>query len=713
MSRKNIIKLADDASFEQNFFQLAFAYVRDKIPNLLNYMLGFEVVNKNDDGTQAIGLFKFEIGGRKLYVPVFYKNGELKGADLLYNQNEDRFVPNKENWVDTILNSRPEELGAPSGLSRGDVMVGMQSGLDLSKIYNPTMNTKLSMERMQNLDNNFSWTLPNFLKQANCELAKLYTNTLMQNPELHKVAFEAHGEELYDALQNCKESGHVYQLDNEKVPEVEVIDSHSPQPVIDSMSDSEKKELIEEGVVVRDRRTQENGPKIIYKIERPMRLNAVEGACSYDLLLKGGSFVNGIMMPVIGVDNFNKHIFIPTEKKNIKPAVVESVKAFVSHRPEGHEDFRKFVDKLPEADSAKVTPERDGDYNKEFNYNIFVEADGSQACGPFALTPSLESDNSKVFNVRCGDYCVEKIVMSSAYKRMKLIDRTLYVPKMSKVYTYSDKAWTPLGKLDLGDARDIDAKIKGLFDEVKVAKDRSGFTATYNGKVLFKEATRRDAYVGLVAGVGLSVASARSALKQAAALEPVTFTLEKSAEGPFFSPGQVFNPTVPPTPMGMNPVLGVPEQYPQNNTMLAMQGKPGNVINQRILNSLTGMAQTQPALNQQSVDQIMQAAQSGEKNVFDVANITQLLNRSDIDTPLDQYLPDLTQALDRLGRIYFLMLFHNDKFVERFSQEDMPSLEESVRNTFTHLGELILKLKERKIESDSGSAVETDLNQMV
>ena len=96
MLKKSAIKLADDASFEQNFFQLAFAYIRDKVPNLLDYMLGFEVVNKNEEGTQAVGLFKFDISGRELYIPVFYKNGELKGADLLYNKNQDTFVPNKK-----------------------------------------------------------------------------------------------------------------------------------------------------------------------------------------------------------------------------------------------------------------------------------------------------------------------------------------------------------------------------------------------------------------------------------------------------------------------------------------------------------------------------------------------------------------------------------------------------------------------------------------
>lgn len=712
MSRKNIIKLADDATFEQNFFQLAFAYIRDKIPNLLDYMLGFEVVNKNDDGTQAVGLFKFDVSGRQLFVPVFYKNGELKGAELLYNHNQDTFVPNKENWVDTLLNSRPEELGLPSGLSRADVMTGMQSGLDLSKIYNPTMNTKLSMDRMQQLNEKFDWTLPSFLKQADCKFADMYTRTLMQHPELHKVASEAYGEELYEALKSCKESAHVYQLDNDKVPEVEVVDSHSPQPALASLTDKEKKELIEEGVVLRDNRSK--GPKIPYKIQRPMKLNAVEGASEYDLLLKGGSFVRGVMMPVLGVDNFTKHIFIPTENKKIKPAVVESAKTFVSEFEKAPESFRKFIDGLPGISSMKpVADSSSSSYDKDHPYYVVVEADGSQAAGPFCVKAGLEYDNSKTFEVRYGDYCVDKIVISSAYRRMRLIDRTLYVPENAKAFKYMDNSYSSY-KLDLGDARDVDAKIKGLFDEVKVAKDRSGFRVTVNGRAVSKEASRRDTYVGLVAGIGLSIDMAKDAIKRASALEEVSFTLQKQADGgPFFDPGQVFNPVLPPTPMGMNPVLGVPEQYPQSNTMLAMAGKPGNVINQRILQSLTGMAQTQPALNQQSVDQIMQAAQSGERNVFDVANISQLINRADIDTPLDQFMVDLNKALDRLGRIYFLMLFHGDKFAERFSQEDLPSMEESIRNTFLGLGELILKLKERKIEADSGSAVETDLNQLV
>ena len=721
MRRKNYIKVADDTTFEQNFFQLAFTYIRDKIPNLLDYMLGFEVVNKNDEGTQAVGLFKFDVGGRQLFVPVFYKNGELKGADLLYNQGQDRFVPNKENWVDTLLNARPEELGAASEMSRGDIMSNSQSGgADLSKIFNPTMNTKLSMDKMQDLNDSFDWSLPTFLKQADCSFSELYTRTLMANPELHKLAAEAYGPELYEALQSCKESdvnpdvdqkivagAKVLQLDNEKAPDVEVIDSCCPQPVLDSLSTKEKKELIEEGVVLKDNR--KDGARIPYKIQGPMRLNASNGAGAYDVLFKGGKFVRSVLLPAISACD-NTQILFPLEGKG-DPAGVESTKVFASRFEDSDKEFKNFVDSLKDATSAKGYTYSPGMYDKEVQHNVFVEADGSQAAGPFALETSLDYEGSKTFAVHGGGMDIRKVVISSAYRRMRVVDGTLYVPDAAKTMQFSAKQYS-CKKPDLGDARDIDAKIKGLFDEVKVAKDRSGFRVTVNGAPVFKEASKRDVYVGLVAGLGMSISDAKQALKSAAALETATYTFEKQS-APSFAPGMISTPDIPPVPTGMNPTLGVTEQYPQAQTMSASSGQPGNILNQNIMNSLTGMAQTKPALNQASVDKIMQSAQAGDKNVFDVANISELISRADIDGPLEQYMSDLSTSLDRLGRIYFLMLFHGDKFAERFSQEDLPSMEESVRNTFLNLGELILKLKERKIESDSGSVVETDLNQMV
>ena len=707
MIHKTKIKLADDVSFEQNFFQLAFAYIRDKVPNLLDYMLGFEVVDKNEEGTQAIGLFKFDVSGRQLYIPVFYKNGELKGADLLYNQNQDTFIPNKENWIDTVLNAAPEELGGPAMMGRNEIMMGANANPSLAKIYNPTRNTKLSFDKMAHLESKPNISFLAFIKQADCSLAAMYTNTLMRNAELHKVALDAYGDELYSALQSCKKAENIL-LDTKKVPEVDVIMANSPSAIVKDLSDSEKSKLIEDGVVIRDNR--KDGARIPYKIQHPMMLNAVSSAGAYDLLMKGGSFIKTIAIPGIIYCDCSKHMLIPTENKDkYKPCCKESSKVMVSNFEGMDKEFKSFIDGLSDAYSAKGSPDTKS-YDAKVTYSVFIEADGSLAAPALALETPIETDGTKRYCVCCGPGGITCVLVSPAYRRMKLIDDTLYVPVNAKVYSFNEKKYF-YADIPVGDHRDIDAKVKGLFDEVKVSRDRNGYKVACNNRVIASDLLKRDALVCLVTKVGMAVEPARNAVNDASAYTTVKLALQKQAQP--FDPGMVFSPQVPPTPMGMNPTLGVPEQYPQADMLAAQTGLPGNISNQRIMDSLTGMGQSQPMLPQESVDAIMQAAQSGDREVFDVANISQLINKSDIDTPLDQYMADLQLALDRLGRIYFLLLYHGDKFAERFSQEDLPSMEESLRTTFLGLGELILKLKERKIQSDSGSAVETNLNQLM
>lgn len=709
------IKLADDVSFEQNFFQLAFAYVRDKVPNLLDYMLGFEVVDKNEEGTQAIGLFKFDVSGRHLYIPVFYKNGELKGADLLYNQNQDTFIPNKENWIDTVLNSAPEELGAPAMMGRNEIMQGANANPSLAKIYNPTRNTKLSFDKMAHLAAKSNISFLAFIKQADCSLAAMYTNTLMRNAELHKVALDAYGQELYDALQSCKKAENIL-LDTKKVPEVDVIMANSPSAIVKDLTDSEKSKLIEDGVVIRDNR--EDGARIPYKIQHPMMLNAVSSAGVYDVLMKGGSFMRAATIPCIIHCDCSKHMIIPMSKQNDykpgdashkSPACMESAKVMVSNFEGMDKEFKTFIDGLHEATEAKGST-KGTSYDKKIQHCVFIEADGSLAAPAMALEVPAQSGDTRTHCVLSGPGSIQHVVVSPAYRRMKVVDDTLYVPANAKVYCFNERSYYH-ADLHIGDHRDVDAKVKGLFDEVKVSRDRNGYKVACNNKVIASDLLKRDALVCLVTKVGMAVEPARNAVNEASAYTTVKVALEKVAQP--FDPGMVFSPQVPPTPMGMNPTLGIPEQYPQGDFLAAQTGLPGNISNQRIMDSLTGMGQSQPMLPQESVDAIMQAAQSGDREVFDVANISQLINKSDIDTPLDQYMADLQLALDRLGRIYFLLLYHGDKFAERFSQEDLPSMEESLRTTFLGLGELILKLKERKIQSDSGSAVETNLNQLM
>lgn len=110
-----------ETEFEQAFSSLAYAYLRDKAPRLLDHMVGFQLIDRNEDNTKAVGVFGFNVSNQWLYAPVFFLNGDLKGHELLYMKNNDSFVPMKENWVNYIMGRKPHILGEGSARKLQDL----------------------------------------------------------------------------------------------------------------------------------------------------------------------------------------------------------------------------------------------------------------------------------------------------------------------------------------------------------------------------------------------------------------------------------------------------------------------------------------------------------------------------------------------------------------------------------------------------------------
>ena len=106
----------DETKFAQDFSNIAFQFMQDRAPALMKYILGFEVVDRAENGTRAVGIFGFKINGDYYYVPAFFLNGQIKGVDSILSKRTNSFVPLTEDWVNTIINRKASELGgeAPS-----------------------------------------------------------------------------------------------------------------------------------------------------------------------------------------------------------------------------------------------------------------------------------------------------------------------------------------------------------------------------------------------------------------------------------------------------------------------------------------------------------------------------------------------------------------------------------------------------------------------
>ena len=75
-----------ETTFEQKMGQLVDAQLNEKLPSLVQHRVGFQVIDKNDDETKAVGVAAFVVKDVWLYIPAFFLDGDIKGLELLYHK---------------------------------------------------------------------------------------------------------------------------------------------------------------------------------------------------------------------------------------------------------------------------------------------------------------------------------------------------------------------------------------------------------------------------------------------------------------------------------------------------------------------------------------------------------------------------------------------------------------------------------------------------
>lgn len=237
--------------------------------------------------------------------------------------------------------------------------------------------------------------------------------------------------------------------------------------------------------------------------------------------------------------------------------------------------------------------------------------------------------------------------------------------------------------------------IRGTGTEYKVTlgRESSEKTASIYSKV--------DAINYLAKGLGIRASAAVTMLKEADALAPKAEALRgwiDLAKG--YPSGAVkagyYVPQTYPSP-DTDSELGVPAVSPET-TEEGVPGLDGDSYDHSgyDLTKYTGRGAPAPG---QHASAVAEAANTGQKDIFDTAAVATLVKTYDAGEMIDRYLSDIILGMDRIGRIYFLLLRHFDQFRERYGAHDTVQLEDSLRNTFRLVGDLVMNLKERDIGS--------------
>lgn len=110
----------DYDAVRKSFMDQAYGFVANKAKVLFQdpFRLGFEIVHRNEKATKMVGIFAFRCNNALLYAPVFFVNGEIKAADMLYRGDVKRFVPLTDAWCAFLVRGANQEPGSLVDKSR-------------------------------------------------------------------------------------------------------------------------------------------------------------------------------------------------------------------------------------------------------------------------------------------------------------------------------------------------------------------------------------------------------------------------------------------------------------------------------------------------------------------------------------------------------------------------------------------------------------------
>lgn len=756
---------SSDANFEATFADLAFARLRDKAPSLLDYLVGFQMIDKNDEETHAVGVFGFKVGKDWVYSPVFFINGELKGHELMYIKGQDSFVPMTEQWVNYILNRRPKVLGEAEEIPRQKLNL-RQPDFDLfarapyigSKSAAAAVDHKFThvVEKLRPWAQDFmpvfcsepwaekyaSLTITDMLKKFGKRAALPLFQSIADDERFARSVLKFYDpRELIEATKQADIDDVSKQQRKGKstLPKPIVITRGDDNTnVMLDLTEKEKEQLAKGEYIVRDTPDEHS---IVVKSQMPLTLNGPDRSGFFDVMTKGLEAQK--MLVVVDAAPVG---YGALRHQRVTVVIDQGSKQFGNYgksdimvgRAYGAEDFKSWWNGLPAGDSVTngdigLLINDKGNGTGVFEVNQVASMHGrtevkiygkcglssgatvrKEAYRPESDQPPSSDIESLVFTDKEGDKLTrvgESYFVPKGFKFLKItkLKRDNYPHPVSPNENCSPKNLA-LGTLD--DVRDSlkTAADKGEGVLISMRTDGLRYIPVVNDEQI-GYMPKEAAFKYLVYRHGMTGADASMLIKSACLRRNGETFFVKYAWGE--PPTSAWFPEpITGTEHGINAVTQYPSQMTQN---LGQNDNTGarEAMRHRIDDDLN-----QPYRNARFVDGDAKrfansASQLGQKEVLDTSVISGLIKTMDTDNAVDGYLGDLLLALDRLGRILFMYYWHNDKFRERYGTQDMSELEDNLRNVFKSLGELSLFLKQKTIEPDKGDTSEARLTDVL
>ena len=700
-----------NAQMEQTLADMAYEALQAEHPDLFQNMIGFQLIDSDDAGTRALGMFALKLGASYAYVPAFFLNGALKPMEILYMRSTDKFVPLTSEWINLALRDdtsygHPEKMPT-MGISNPNLEV-FATPPRTGRVV--TASAKLDTEDFfKSLTKEAKATipLPLALSLSPGHIKLAFATMLKSSPEyLEKIC------EIYP-WKHLRDS--VSYIEKEAGKKRGELDFKIVDRADKDITPAETKRILKGKVDIRDVRS---GVATTYHTQE---LTHYSNPDSEGFYMIPDSFGDERMYLVMNYHSPEYSSFRGKSEGQMKPlrepfscdnseeyrdvlivnprngdwCVKNRQEVFTKQLSRYTNSPKALVDTLYQALDTAKEMENGGKY-------VLIKRQGYQMSmmGPFEVEELHWKNDHMYARIRCLlSHKMKKLLVSPKFSN------SLGSPKNDVITTSTDMKIMKVGSKIYDDKfasqspKGSEYKLfrKGIY-KVSMVTDGIDYTID-SGNKNWSSLDKTAAAKALCLDLNMHGADALK-LMDKVDLEKKAAVFVKEAVSPYYNMPLRMGPEYSPYPMSQMtqpPVQSAPyynaqEQWfhDEYNPMGPNHSRDGFKVNigpDNMFEQPQGM----------SITEGLQGADTGDQLLADAGTLVSLSSMTNIDSLIESYIKDLETALDKLGRMLFLYWWKSEKFIKKYHDSDLQETEDSIRNLFQNLGSLIYKFKVKKM----------------
>lgn len=625
------------------FSELALQKLLQLFPELSSFILTFKDITAEvpslEETDVSIGVFILQAGKRNFYLPVIAKGEAVQPLDSIFDNEEQSFIPLAKGFVNKLINSSQSAMGKSTKIP--DSVVHNPS---IYSLVTPPRTGKFVYASSSRLEE-FLTVLPNMVKKA-------VLDKFSSDKEVYSALHKLFGlENLFSALK----------------PTVAPVTA-TPKPAVELITEGVGldnptiKSILDKGYALRGENTTTrvavlaNDRAAMGKLRT---LSAINVDKDYDICVKTGGTRTAFLpknskyrpqTPAIfknKVESVDKVLAI---FKN-GDFVISSNLVAVGEGRDGKQTLQDYLSIVPAITISELT-------NKDTYFALFSPQ--LELIGIYKhplITNSIHGTTIETFSVLdIGER--DKDVTINAYRNCTTINcqdqKNIFVPTNTMVVKLGNQLWSDdtfekninsaAARLELTTLTVLGGAVDIGFDGVEFHVNKS----PVGGEA--------DVMKILVVEEGIAPEKAESFVKQAREERHIKIYMSKKADAE----------------QDLIPAYGQPPQAQQN----------GFGINDDFTNNVNSAAKTNDA------------------EIVESTIISELLQVADMKGYIKEYMPEIKNAIDKLGRALFLCRLKMDQLALDHTASEVFSFVANLRTTYRMLGDTYLKLEDMVNDSE-------------